>query len=649
MSTLTDMPLSDEISEASAGVTQSDEEEEIMKLLDMDGLPGEITENLPEGMTETNETSQEVIENDENTQEYEGTEFYKEKNGEDDDQAGDESEAGDSMTGKNQQIESSSNEEVKEEKAEADMKDTAQHEPADSSTDPNGQLKTETDSKELKTEPMDSSESTEGEGRQVIKVLMKKEVDPLEALQIHLQKTQEDMEKLQQQDQQSKGAQAQPPQPQAVTPNQAVPQVKIKQEPGVAPQNNQQQQQQQQHQQQFRQQQQHQQQLQSQQQQQQQQFRMQQQQQRMPHPQQQSPYKQVAQNIRPPPPLQDMRSQIQQFSGSGSHDGPVQCEICHRTFLTERGYLSHRHVHTEATGPPRPKLLKALNAITCKTCLARAKFRQACAMGKADPGKVDFSAPCVECGSKTIPSLPTNDALAMRQVYNRGGGGRPPGPFIVPGTVRSVQQQQMQQRANLHQQRMAHQAQRFAGMYRQPTSFSQNHSNRNQQKSMKDDDDIKIVSVTPGRHSHKSPAKSQMLSRQHQQGQLRSPSQSPAKRKYPSDSENGVSPSTTPTKSTRNTDNSSTSSSSSSVSTPEVTSSASSLGQQDDQNTDGLLDILVQQKKIYECTHCKILFREFSLYAVHIGMHSSDNPMTCSMCGKACTSKFEFLCHHNNN
>lgn len=47
----------------------------------------------------------------------------------------------------------------------------------------------------------------------------------------------------------------------------------------------------------------------------------------------------------------------------------------------------------------------------------------------------------------------------------------------------------------------------------------------------------------------------------------------------------------------------------------------------------------------YKCTHCNIIFNEYSLYSIHAGMHSIKNPWQCSVCGHGCSNKIDFNVH----
>ena len=67
----------------------------------------------------------------------------------------------------------------------------------------------------------------------------------------------------------------------------------------------------------------------------------------------------------------------------------------------------------------------------------------------------------------------------------------------------------------------------------------------------------------------------------------------------------------------------------------------------DDDEFEDMLSHWFSKRKLFECPHCKIIFREFSIFAMHFGMHVSSNPLQCSFCGRHCKDKFEFLCHHS--
>ena len=52
-----------------------------------------------------------------------------------------------------------------------------------------------------------------------------------------------------------------------------------------------------------------------------------------------------------------------------------------------------------------------------------------------------------------------------------------------------------------------------------------------------------------------------------------------------------------------------------------------------------------QQSSEYRCKYCNIVFNEYSLYSIHVGMHSNSNPWKCNVCGQICSNKIDFAVH----
>ncbi|CAF0756550.1 unnamed protein product [Didymodactylos carnosus] len=53
-----------------------------------------------------------------------------------------------------------------------------------------------------------------------------------------------------------------------------------------------------------------------------------------------------------------------------------------------------------------------------------------------------------------------------------------------------------------------------------------------------------------------------------------------------------------------------------------------------------------QIEKLFECSHCEILFRDFALYCIHKLLHySQSNPFKCAQCGEQKANKVEFFIH----
>lgn len=53
-----------------------------------------------------------------------------------------------------------------------------------------------------------------------------------------------------------------------------------------------------------------------------------------------------------------------------------------------------------------------------------------------------------------------------------------------------------------------------------------------------------------------------------------------------------------------------------------------------------------QIKRLFECFHCEMIFKDFAMYCTHKQFHhSSDNPFRCAQCGEQTTNKHDFFVH----
>ena len=53
-----------------------------------------------------------------------------------------------------------------------------------------------------------------------------------------------------------------------------------------------------------------------------------------------------------------------------------------------------------------------------------------------------------------------------------------------------------------------------------------------------------------------------------------------------------------------------------------------------------------QIKRLFECFHCEIIFKDFAMYCTHKQLHySPDNPFRCAQCGEQKTNKYDFFVH----
>ena len=53
-----------------------------------------------------------------------------------------------------------------------------------------------------------------------------------------------------------------------------------------------------------------------------------------------------------------------------------------------------------------------------------------------------------------------------------------------------------------------------------------------------------------------------------------------------------------------------------------------------------------QIKRLFECFHCEIIFKDFAMYCTHKQLHySPDNPFRCAQCGEQKSNKYDFSVH----
>lgn len=66
---------------------------------------------------------------------------------------------------------------------------------------------------------------------------------------------------------------------------------------------------------------------------------------------------------------------------------------------------------------------------------------------------------------------------------------------------------------------------------------------------------------------------------------------------------------------------------------------------QDNIDTSLIVNILVQQGKLYRCQHCNIIFPEYSTYILHRGCHGNNSAFQCHFCQAVFGEKFGFMTH----
>lgn len=53
-----------------------------------------------------------------------------------------------------------------------------------------------------------------------------------------------------------------------------------------------------------------------------------------------------------------------------------------------------------------------------------------------------------------------------------------------------------------------------------------------------------------------------------------------------------------------------------------------------------------QIKRLFECFHCEIIFKDFAMYCTHKQLHySPENPFRCAQCGEQKANKYDFFVH----
>ncbi|XP_006819105.1 uncharacterized protein LOC102809095 [Saccoglossus kowalevskii] len=57
---------------------------------------------------------------------------------------------------------------------------------------------------------------------------------------------------------------------------------------------------------------------------------------------------------------------------------------------------------------------------------------------------------------------------------------------------------------------------------------------------------------------------------------------------------------------------------------------------------------MLNEKKVFRCQHCDILFPDNVLFTIHRGFHGYDKPFQCNICGHDCGDKYEFASHSHS-
>ena len=65
----------------------------------------------------------------------------------------------------------------------------------------------------------------------------------------------------------------------------------------------------------------------------------------------------------------------------------------------------------------------------------------------------------------------------------------------------------------------------------------------------------------------------------------------------------------------------------------------------DRERVDGLIESLVRSSVLFRCAPCNVLFPEYSVYLLHVGMHGSAAEFQCHYCRESFAEKFSFLSH----
>lgn len=58
-----------------------------------------------------------------------------------------------------------------------------------------------------------------------------------------------------------------------------------------------------------------------------------------------------------------------------------------------------------------------------------------------------------------------------------------------------------------------------------------------------------------------------------------------------------------------------------------------------------LVTFLLTKGRVHKCVHCHMIFEDASLFLLHNGFHSHDDPFKCVVCSTLCKDRVDFNCH----
>lgn len=64
-----------------------------------------------------------------------------------------------------------------------------------------------------------------------------------------------------------------------------------------------------------------------------------------------------------------------------------------------------------------------------------------------------------------------------------------------------------------------------------------------------------------------------------------------------------------------------------------------------DLDDNDLVTFLLTKGRVHKCVHCHMIFEDASLFLLHNGFHSHDEPFRCVVCSSVCKDRVDFNCH----
>lgn len=76
-----------------------------------------------------------------------------------------------------------------------------------------------------------------------------------------------------------------------------------------------------------------------------------------------------------------------------------------------------------------------------------------------------------------------------------------------------------------------------------------------------------------------------------------------------------------------------------------VSSTTAEAIERGDLDDNDLVTFLLTKGRVHKCVHCHMIFEDASLFLLHNGFHSHDDPFKCVICTTACKDRIDFNCH----